>query len=100
MKACLFVVLVLLPLAKQSDAQSRVRASGGEVTRSSLPRPEVSRLAGRIPGIEADRRERVQVSGDSAQRIAMNDFAWKGRVSSVEIDEEDSRIFWDVKIVP
>jgi uncharacterized membrane protein YkoI len=42
----------------------------------------------------------LAVSGDSAQRIALNDFDWRGRVSSVEVDEDDARIYWDVKIVP
>jgi uncharacterized membrane protein YkoI len=100
MKACLFLALAILALAKRSDAQSKVRMSGGEVTRSSAARPDPSRLASRIPGVEGERSGRIQVSGDSAQRIAMSDYAWKGRVSSVEIDEEDTRVFWDVKIVP
>jgi uncharacterized membrane protein YkoI len=90
---------VLLALAaKRSDAQSKVHYSGGDVTRSA--RGDAGRLATRIPGVDDDQRARLQVSGDSAQRIAMNDFAWRGRVSSVEIDEEDARLFWDVKIVP
>ena len=97
MKGRLVLTLIALALTKRSEAQV-TRFSGGDVTRSS--RADVSRLATRIPGVEADQKPRVQVSGDSAQRIAMNDFDWRGRVSSVEIDEEDARLFWDVKIVP
>lgn len=100
MKAYLLLALAVLPLAKRSDAQSKVRISEGEVTRSSSPRSDPSRLASRIPGVDAERSGRIRVSGDSAQRIALSDCAWKGRVSSVEIDEEDARVFWDVKIVP
>src|SRR5688572_13962682 len=89
------MLVVAEPLLAQ---RARVNVSGGEVERT--PREDASRLATRIPGIDAELRARLQVGGDSAQRIAMNDFAWKGRVSSVEIDEEDTRVFWDVKIVP
>ena len=33
--------------------------------------------------------------------VTMEDFGrWRGRVSSLELDEEDARLFWDVKIVP
>lgn len=102
MKARILLILVVLmvALAKRSDAQSRARVSGGEVTRSSAARTDLSRLSSRILGLDAERRGRIQVSGDSAQRIAMNDYDWNGRVSSVEFDEEDAREFWDVKIVP
>jgi uncharacterized membrane protein YkoI len=100
MKGRILLTLAALALAKQADAQSHVRVSAGEVSRSSDARADQSRLSTRIPGAEADQRPRMLVSGDSAQRVAMNDFDWKGRVSSVEIDEEDSRLFWDVKIVP
>jgi uncharacterized membrane protein YkoI len=100
MKACLLVTLAVLALAKRSDAQSKVRVSTGEVTRASAVRPDVSRLATRIRGAEPERRGQILVSGDSAQRIAMNDYEWRGRVHSVEFDEEDARLFWDVKIVP
>ena len=89
------VLVVAEPLLAQ---RARVNVSGGEVARA--PREDASRLATRIPGIDAELRARLQVGGDSAQRIAMDDFAWKGRVSSVEIDQEDARVFWDVKIVP
>ena len=100
MKARLVLTLVLCAAAlpKRSEAQSRVNYAGGEVAPSR--RVDVSRLATRIPGVDDDQRARVRVGGDSAQRIAMNDFDWLGRVSSVEIDEEDARLFWDVKIVP
>ena len=94
----LLVAVALLVIAKRSDAQI-VRESGGEVTRGKSP-GDSSRLATRIPGLDGDLRGRVRVSGDSAQRIALADFDWRGRVSSVEIDEEDTRVFWDVKIVP
>ena len=65
--------------------------AGGEV---------VSRLTARVPGVSADQKARLRVTGDSAQRIALGDFAWKGRVISLEIDEEDARLYWDVKIQP
>jgi uncharacterized membrane protein YkoI len=100
MKACLVLTLAVLTLAKRSDAQSKMRVSDGDVTRSSVARPDPSRLATRIPGVDVERRGQILVNGDSAQRIAMNDFEWRGRVSSVEFDEEDARLFWDVKIVP
>ena len=97
MKATLLLAAVtLLVIAKRSDAQV-VRESAGEVTG---PRTDPSRLASRIPGIAWELRARVHVSGDSAQRIALADFEWRGRVSSVEIDEEDTRVFWDVKVLP
>lgn len=41
-------------------------------------RGDDSRLATQIPGIDAALRARLRVGGDSAQRIAMNDFAWEG----------------------
>lgn len=101
MKAPILQTLALMlvvagPLLAQ---RPRVNVSGGDVARAA-PRADASRLATRIPGIDAELRARLQVGGDSAQRVAMNDFAWKGRVSSLEIDEEDARVFWDVKIVP
>jgi len=91
------VTLVVTPLRGQ---RTRVNLSGGEVAASRPNRGDAARLAPRIPGIGPDVKARIRVSGDSAQRIAMNDFEWRGRVSSVEIDEEDARLFWDVKIVP
>jgi hypothetical protein len=100
MKASILLTLAVAGLASRSDAQVTTRSFGGEVTRTHPVKVEVARLATRIPGVDADRRWRIQVSGDSAQRVAMNDFGWTGRVSSVEIDEEDSRVFWDIKIVP
>jgi uncharacterized membrane protein YkoI len=96
MKARVLTTLAVMALADPLEAQrTRVTVSGGDVARA-----DAMRLSTRIPGVAAELRARVQVSGDSAQRIAMNDFAWKGRVSSVEVDEEDTRVFWDVKIVP
>jgi uncharacterized membrane protein YkoI len=100
MKGPLLLTLALIALAKDSQAQGIARFSGGEVTRSSTPVTDLSRLSKRIPGVEPDQRGRVLVGGDSAQRIAMNDFEWRGRVSSVEVDEQDARLFWDIKIVP
>ncbi|HEU4996641.1 MAG TPA: hypothetical protein VFT29_17615 [Gemmatimonadaceae bacterium] len=97
MNARLVAALVLLALAERAEAQSKMYVTGGEVTRNIGDR---TRLASRIPGVEPERRARVLVQGDSAQRLAMNDFEWRGRVSSLEIDEEDARVFWDVKIVP
>ncbi|HMC54749.1 MAG TPA: hypothetical protein VKH19_06215 [Gemmatimonadaceae bacterium] len=94
----LVVAVTLLVIAKRSDAQV-VRESAGEVT-GARTRPDPSQLASRIPGVAWELRARVRVSGDSAQRIALADFEWRGRVSSIEIDEEDSRVFWDVKILP
>jgi uncharacterized membrane protein YkoI len=78
--------------------QTRVTVSSGDV--ESGNRARVARLATRIPGVSAEYAGRVRVTGDSAQRIAMSDFAWRGQVSSIELDEEDSRVYWDVKIVP
>jgi uncharacterized membrane protein YkoI len=79
--------------APAAGAQSSrlVASSGGEV---------VSRMAARIPGVTAEQRARLRVGGDSAQRIALTDFGWRGKVVSLEIDEEDSRLYWDVKIEP
>lgn len=86
------VTLAVLGVAMPVGAQSARRmSSGGEV---------VSRMAARVPGVSQEHKTRLRVSGDSAQRIALDDFAWKGRVFSVEIDEMDSRLFWDVKIEP
>jgi uncharacterized membrane protein YkoI len=99
MKARLLLTLVVLALAKRSDAQTKYRIAGGEVSRSS-ERVDVTRLSTRIPGMDASHREHVHVSGDSAQRIAMGDFDWRGSVSSIEFDDQDARVFWDVKIVP
>ncbi len=101
MKARLFLTLALtLVVAGPLSAQrTRITVSGGDVWRPE-PAADASRLSTRITGVAAEQRVRMQVGGDSAQRIALNDFAWKGRVTSVEIDEEDTRLFWDVKIVP
>jgi uncharacterized membrane protein YkoI len=91
------LLLILLGLATSARAQS-VRVATGEVVRTS--RPDDSRLSTRIPGVDLQQRDNVHVSGDSAQRIAMADYGWRGRVLSVEVDEDDARVFWDVKIVP
>ena len=90
--------IVTLAVASRSDAQSR--EVGGEVSRSRPARVDPARLSARIPGVDSTMRARVRVPGDSAQRIALDDFEWRGRVISLEVDEEDSRVFWDVKIVP
>ena len=84
----LAVLGVAMPLGAQSTRQL---SSGGEV---------VSRMAARVPGVSEEHKARLRVSGDSAQRVALHDFAWKGRVISVEIDEQDARLYWDVKIEP
>jgi uncharacterized membrane protein YkoI len=93
-----FLTLGLLTLVAAPLSGQRVTVSGGEVSRTF--RADASRLAARIPGVDSAYAARVRVSGDSAQRIALHDFDWRGRVSSVEIDEQDTRLFWDVKIVP
>jgi len=93
------VLLGLLMLTRTVAAQTRVSASGGDVARR-MTSADVARLATRIPGMDAEQRARTRVTGDSAQRIALGDFDWRGRVSSVEYDEEDARLFWDIKIVP
>ena len=99
MKARIVVTLAMIALANRSDAQTKMHFSGGDVSRSST-RVDVTRLSPRVPGVDGGRREQVHVSGDSAQRIAMNDFEWRGKVSSIEFDAADARVFWDVKIVP
>ena len=99
MKAALLTLGLMAVVASPSWAQRpRVTVSGGDVSRPGVADP--SRLSSRVPGLTAEYAGRVRVGGDSAQRIAISDFAWRGRVSSVEIDEEDSRVYWDVKIVP
>jgi uncharacterized membrane protein YkoI len=86
--------VVANPLLGQTP--TRVTVSSGEVA----SRVDASRLTTRIPGVSAEYAARVRIGGDSAQRIALGDFAWRGRVTSIEIDEEDARVYWDVKIVP
>lgn len=99
MKAALLALGLMAVVATPSWAQRpRVTVSGGDVSRPGVPDP--ARLSSRIPGLTAEYAGRVRVGGDSAQRIAISDFAWRGRVTSVEIDEEDARVYWDVKIVP
>ena len=99
MKVCMRIAIVAVVVGSaESGAQAnRVTLSGGEVT---LSRVDAARLAERIPGVPPAVRGRVTVSGDSAQRVAMEDFDWRGRVMSVEFDIEDARLFWDVKIIP
>ena len=97
-KTLAFVTLALLVMTARRASAQRVMVSKGEVSRPG--RVDTTRLVSRIPGVEDELRARMRVSGDSAQRIAMHDFEWKGRVSSVEIDEDDARVYWDVKIVP
>jgi hypothetical protein len=95
----LLLAVSVLPGERLSAQRARVTISGGDV----VPGRRVvdsARLAPRIPGVPADAAARIRVGGDSAQRIALDDFGWKGRVSSVEIDEADARVFWDIKIVP
>jgi uncharacterized membrane protein YkoI len=103
MKPSIVLIVALATLAAGEDAlaqRSRVTASGGDVTSSRAFRRDASRLSPFIPGLSPELRARLRVSGDSAQRIALDDFDWRGRVSSVEVDEQDARLFWDVKIVP
>jgi uncharacterized membrane protein YkoI len=101
MRHSIAVIVALVTLASdQAFAQrSRVAVSGGDVASSRALRRDTARLAG-IPGLPAELRARLRVGGDSAQRIALDDFDWRGRVSSVEVDEQDARLFWDVKIIP
>ena len=89
-------VLVSTPAGAQ---RTRVNVSNGDVALAPT-RGNAARLAPRIPGIAPDLAARIRVGGDSAQRIALEDFGWKGRVSSLELDEQDARLFWDVKVVP
>ena len=102
MKPSIAVVVALVSFAgEEAFAQrARVTVSGGEVAPKRALRKDVARLAPGIPGLPNELRARLRVGGDSAQRIALDDFDWRGRVSSVEVDEQDSRLFWDVKIVP
>jgi uncharacterized membrane protein YkoI len=102
MKPSIAVVVVLITLAAADATAQRTRVtnSGGDVASGRALRNDATRLAPRIPGVSVELRDRLRVSGDSAQRIALDDFDWRGRVSSVEIDEQDARVFWDVKIVP
>lgn len=99
MKAAFALILFSLA-ASNADAQKTMMLSGGEVARAGDRSADAERLASRIPGVDAGLRARVHIGGDSAQRIAIRDFEWRGRVASVEFDEEDDRVFWDVKIVP
>lgn len=92
------LIILLLAAANRSEAQV-VRSSDGSVARSES-RVDASRLFSKLPGLSAELTARIRVNADSAQRIALGDFEWRGRVNSVEIDEEDSRLYWDVKIVP
>jgi uncharacterized membrane protein YkoI len=93
------VTVFVLALASRSEAQRVTRESDGALARPPA-RADASRLFPRVPGISDENRARIRVSSDSAQRIALTDFDWRGRVNSVEFDEEDSRVYWDVKIVP
>lgn len=92
------LALALLLSARAHAQRTRVNVSDGDVTTVRAVDP--ARLAPSIPGVPGEALARVRVRGDSAQRIALDDFEWRGRVASVEIDEEDARVFWDVKIVP
>ena len=102
MKPSIAVVVALVTLAGENAVaqRARVTVSGGDVESTRTLRKDASRLAAKIPGVTAELRARLRITGDSAQRIALDDFHWRGRVSSVEVDEQDSRLFWDVKIVP
>lgn len=93
-----FAALISGAAGELRGQTTRITLSGGEVVEPA--RKDASRLATRIPGVEPELRGRVMVGGDSAQRIAIADFDWRGRVISVEFDHENDRLFWDVKIVP
>jgi hypothetical protein len=100
-KALFSLVALSLCTAAESRAQRpRVFESGGDLTRVAAVVGDRARLAPRIPGLSPELQARLRVSGDSAQRIALDDFAWRGRVSSLEVDQDETRVFWDVKIVP
>lgn len=102
MKPSIALVVALLTVAGEDALAQRPRVtiSGGEVASGRAVRRDETRLARMIPGLAPEQQARLRISGDSAQRIALEDFAWRGHVSSIEIDELDSRLFWDVKIVP
>lgn len=89
-----FVTLAALAVVPPALAQTAPPArstSDGEV---------LTRTTRRIPAVPEEHKARLRVGGDSAQRIALADFAWRGRVLSVEIDEQDARLFWEVRIEP
>ena len=102
MKISMAILLALGTLAADDALaqRTRVTVSDGAVTSSRAVRRDASRLSSSIPGVAEELRARLRISGDSAQRIALDDFGWRGRVSSVEVDEQDARLFWDVKVVP
>lgn len=103
MRSSIVALLVLGALAAAATsgaAQAKERTSGGEVSLDRLTRVEASRLSRQIPGVDSEQAAFVRVGGDSAQRIALADYGWRGRVMSVEFDAADGRVFWDVKIVP
>lgn len=96
----LLPLALALLLSERAHAQrTRVNVSDGDVTTVRVV-VDPARLAPSIPGVPGETLARVRVRGDSAQRIALDDFGWRGRVASLEIDEEDARVFWDVKIIP
>jgi hypothetical protein len=95
----LLVMALLAVMSAPTAAQKKVAQSGGEVALHAA-RANAARLTDRVSGADSAQLARIQVGGDSAQRIAMHDYAWRGRVRSVEFDSADSRVFWDVKIVP
>lgn len=87
--------------ASIAGAQRIERLSDGSVAPGASRAPaDASRLSTLAPELHPDLKARVQVACDSAQRIALSDFDWKGRVRHVGIAEEDARVFWDVRIVP
>lgn len=91
-------IALVLGCSLPAGAQTRVTVSSGDVSRATPA--DVRRLSMRVPVPDSARRARAAISGDSAQRLAMHDFDWRGRVISVELDEDADRLYWDVKIVP
>lgn len=95
-RTLVLAVMLVVPGALRAQVK-RVQLAGGDV---ALDRGTRERLASRVPAVPEGMRARVLVSGDSAQRLALGDFDWRGHALSVELDDADGRVFWDVKIVP
>lgn len=72
------LLVALIALAAPAAAQSTTHVAGGDVSFT----------------------RRARVDRDSARRVALTDFGARGRVTSVDLDSADARVFWDVTIVP